>query len=165
MAKDPPKAKIILAGGKLELTVPSTWTEQEPKFRAIVTQEFVVAKAKEDKVQGRVTVGGAGGGVEAITNYWRAQYFQPDGKPTSERTEVKEIEVAGQKVTLVDITGTYRGSEYRNEPRQANFRMLGAIIATENLGRYYVKFYGPRQTVAAQEKAFRQLVHSLVVKK
>ena len=100
-----------------------------------------------------------------MTNYWQAQYFQPDGKPTAERTKIDESKVAGQTVTLVDITGTYRGSQYRNEPRQANFRMLGAIIATKKLGRYYVKFYGPRKTIAANEKAFRQLVDSLVVKK
>lgn len=161
LADDKKPATIDLAEGKLTMQVPDAWQEIDPKFRAIVTQEFTVPAVEGDETVGRITVGGAGGGVEAVINYWKAQYFQPDDSTTTDHTTVKEAKVAGQHVHIVDITGTYRGNEYRDEPTSPNYRMLGAIIATEKLGRYYVKFYGPRRTVAANEKAFQELVDSL----
>ena len=39
--------------------------------------------------------------------------------------------------------------------------MLGAIIETDKIGSYYVRFYGPRQTVQANEKAFLGMIESL----
>ncbi len=160
-ADDKKPATIDLAEGKLTMQVPATWQEIDPKFRAIVTQEFTVTAVEGDETVGRVTVGGAGGGVESVINYWKAQYFQPDDSTTTDHTTVTESKVAGQQVYLVDLTGTYRGNEYRDEPVSPDYRMLGAIIATEKLGRYYVKLYGPRRTVAANEKAFQELVDSL----
>jgi hypothetical protein len=42
--------------------------------------------------------------------------------------------------------------------------MLAAIIATEKSGRYFIKLYGTKKTIAANEKAFRAMVQSLDVK-
>ena len=154
---------IELVEGKIFLTSPSTWKQVTPKFKAIVDYEFEVPAAEDKADDGRVTVGGANK-VDEVFAYWKAQYVQPDRIATSERSTINEIKVAGQVVHLIDITGTYRGNEYRKEPSQPNARLLGAIIVTDKLGRYFVKLYGPNTTVAANEEAFMKMVQSLEVK-
>jgi hypothetical protein len=39
--------------------------------------------------------------------------------------------------------------------------MLAAIIETGGAGNYFLKFYGPEKTVAANEKAFLEMVKGL----
>jgi hypothetical protein len=43
--------------------------------------------------------------------------------------------------------------------------MLGAIIVTDKVGQYFVKLYGPRKTIAANEKAFLDMIEGLEVVK
>ena len=76
-------------------------------------------------------------------NRWKGQYSL-EGKPTE-----KKITLKGQEVHYIDLSGTYKGSPFRKEPERPNYRLLGAIIVTQKLGSYYVKFYGPKNTVAA----------------
>lgn len=154
---------LALADGKIHLKTPEGWVSKEPKFKGIVDAEFEVPAVAEDDVAGRVTVGGAGGGVEANIDRWIAQYSQPDGRATEDRTIKSKSTIAGQQVHFVDLTGTYKGSRFSDEPEHADFRLLAAIIVTEKLGSYYVKFYGPKRTIAANEDAFKALVDSLKV--
>jgi len=154
---------IELAEGKIRLTSSKTWKQQTPKFKAIVDYEFEVPAGDDKSDNARVTVGGANK-VDEVFAYWKAQYAQPDRIATAERSSIKEIKIAGQVVHLIDITGTYRGNDYRKEPSRPNARLLGAIVVTEKLGRYFVKMYGPNTTVAANEEAFMEMVQSLEVK-
>ena len=57
--------KISLADGKIQLEAPDGWVSKEPQFKGIVNYEFAVKAAGEDRQDGRVTIGGAGGGVSA----------------------------------------------------------------------------------------------------
>ena len=42
--------------------------------------------------------------------------------------------------------------------------MLAAIIASPKLGNYFIKFYGPRQTVSDHAAEFRKMIAGLQVK-
>jgi hypothetical protein len=154
---------ISLGEAKVQLQAPKQWTKLKPRFAGIVDYEFSVTAAEDDKTDGRVTIGGAGGGLEANFERWIAQYSQPDGKSTKDVATREKKKIAGQEVHFIDITGTYKGSQFTNEPMQENFRLLGAIFVTEKQGAYYVKFYGPRVTVAANEEVFNKLLESLKV--
>lgn len=157
--------KISLADGKLTLTAPDGWKKVQPSVR-IIEYEFVVPAAEGDENDGRVTIMGAGGSVEANIDRWIGQFSQPDGKATRDRTKQETTTVDGQKVYLVDITGVYKDQRGPFAPAtlHEDYRMLGAIITTEKSGQYFIKFYGPKKTVAENEKAFRSLVGSLDVK-
>jgi hypothetical protein len=79
------------------------------------------------------------------------------------------VKVAGQTVHLVDINGTFKdqvGGPFAGGKvvTKENYRMLGAIIVTKDFGQYFVKFYGPKKTMEAQEKAFLESVNTLQVK-
>lgn len=166
-AKENKPEQIHLADGQIRLDVPGTWQSKKPRNR-IVEFEFAIPAIEGDENDGRVTVMGAGGSIDANIDRWMSQFVQSDRTATSERTSREEIKVAGQQVHLVDITG-----DFKDRPRgplgpttmRKNYRMLGAIIVTDKLGQYFVKAYGPRRTMAKNEAAFRKLVKSLKVSK
>lgn len=157
-AKEKPAKQetIDLAEGKLVLRAPADWVRKQPSVR-IIDHEFAVPKAEGDDTDGRVTVMGAGGGVKANVDRWKSQFT----KLTKQKEDKKEI--AGIEVHLIDLAGTYndrRGPLAPAEEREG-YRMLGAIIVGKDLGSYFVKFYGPEKTVAANEKAFVAMVDGL----
>lgn len=157
--------KLELSEGRVTLAAPAGWESKQPATR-IVQYEFVVPAVDGDDRPGRVTIMGAGGSVKANVDRWIGQFSQPDGKATRERTTIEELQVAGTPVTLVDITGTFRDfrGPFAPAKQYPESRMLGAIISTDGLGQYFVKFAGPKKTVAENEKAFRTMLKSLKLK-
>lgn len=153
---------IALADGKLVVTAPATWVRKQPKSR-IVEHEFAIPAAEGDKQEGRFTVMGAGGGVEANIDRWIGQFSQPDGGSTKDKTKTQKLKVGGIDVHYVDISGTFKDQPGPVAPAvmRENYRMLAAIIVTEKQGMHFLKFYGPKATVAGQEKAFQDMINSL----
>jgi hypothetical protein len=155
---------ISLAEGKLTLTAPAGWTRKEPKFRNIVLYEFAAPKAEGDNEDGRATVGPAGGELEANQNRWLAQFKQPDGSKTADRAKRREKDVAGSKVHILDISGTYAPPPFAGGGTFPDYRMLAAVIVTPQNGSWYVRLYGPEKTIASQADAFDKMIDSLQVK-
>jgi hypothetical protein len=159
-------AKMELAGGRLTLAIPDSWQRRRPQTR-IVEHEFAAPAAEGDPAEARITVMGAGGGIQANIDRWIDQFAQPDGSASKDKTKVEKKEVAGTEVYLVSITGTYKdrpgGGPFTQTPvvMREDYRMLSAIIATRDQGHYFIKMYGPRKTVDAQQEAFEQMVASV----
>jgi hypothetical protein len=155
-------SKLKLAGGSLELTAPAAWQRKQPSTR-IVEHEFAIGASEGDKIDGRLTVMGAGGGVQANIDRWYGQFTQPDGADTKQRAKVEKIQAGGQEVHLVDISGTFRDQRGPAAPavERPKYRMLAAIIETKAGGDYFIKFYGPERTVTENEKAFLEMINSL----
>lgn len=159
------KGKPFDIGGKYVLTSPGNWVSKQPKSN-IVEYEFEVPTADGDEIPGRVTVMGAGGGIEANIDRWKGQFKTPEAGEV--KADVKKSEVAGQEVHVVNIVGTYLDKPGPFVPvpptERPNFRMLGAIISTKDAGQYFVKFYGPEKTVKANETAFQAMIDGLQAK-
>jgi hypothetical protein len=155
-------AKQFLIGGAFQLTAPESWVGRQPQTR-IVEHEFSVPAAKDDERDGRVTVMGAGGGVEANIERWYQQFSQPDGSSSKNRAKIEKRDIAGQKVTIVDLSGTYMDRPGPTAPgvERPNYRMLAAIIETQKNGNHFIKFYGPQRTVAENVEAFTKMLDSL----
>lgn len=153
--------EISLSDGKITLTAPEGWKKKMPTVR-IIEFEYEVPPVEGDERAGRMTVMGAGGSVEANVARWVGQFkLKGDAKPKTE-----EVKISGQKVHVVDIAGTFKDSPGPFAPavERENYRMLGAIIATEKEGQYFLKFYGPKATVDKNEDAFKKMLDSLKVK-
>jgi hypothetical protein len=150
---------ISLSDGKLEMTAPEGWKKVEPSVQ-IIEYEFQVNAVEGDKADARATIMGAGGSVDENIKRWLAQFSK-----TTKSDTTKE-KIAEQEVHLIDVAGTYddRRGPFAPAVKRENYRMLAAIIVTEKAGKYFVKFYGPEKTVAANEKAFRAMMDSLKVK-
>jgi hypothetical protein len=148
----------VLDLGKYKITAPAAWKQQQPKS-GIVQYEFSSPAVEGDKTDGRMTVMAAGGSVEANVERWYGQFTQPDGSSTKERAKVEKRTIAGRDVHLVDINGTYR-EQFAGNTQSPNYRMLAAIVVTPE-ANFFIKYYGPRKTITASEKAFKEMIESL----
>jgi hypothetical protein len=160
--------RIDLAESGFQMTVPDAWQRKQPKSN-IVEHEFEIPAATGDEQPGRLTVMGAGGSIEDNIKRWQTQ-FRPDEGASEVTTKVDEKKVAGQKVTVVDLSGTYvdkPGGPFApgKAINRENYRMLAAIIETtrqgKKTGNYFIKLVGPRQTLADNQEAFDAMIDSL----
>jgi hypothetical protein len=153
----------ITLGDKLTMTAPDSWIIKRPANQ-IISQEFAVHAAKGDPRDGRMTVVlSTGGSVQANIDRWAGQFSQPDGSKTSDKMKVeKKATSAGQEVHLVDISGTYQESAgmMQAATERPDYRMLAAIIPADGAS-FFIKFYGPKKTVAEHEKEFRAMLDGL----
>lgn len=158
----PADHKIGLAEGKLTLDAPKDWVRKQPRTR-IVEHEFAAPSGKEDLAEGRFTVMAAGGGVEANIERWAGQFSPDEATPAKERVKVQKLKIAGQEVHFVDISGTFKdqAGPFAPATSRPGYRLLGAIIVTEKLGLHFLKLTGPKETIAAQEKAFQDMLNTL----
>ncbi len=71
-------------------------------------------------------------------------------------------------VHLVEISGTYNDTRgpFSGIPavERPKYRMLAAIISSKKVGNYFIKFYGPQQTVTDGEGAFMKMIDTLETK-
>lgn len=162
--------KIDLADGKILLTAPERWVRKQPRVR-FIDHEFAVPASKGDAEDGRVTVMGAGGTVEANLDRWIGQFTQPDGSETKNLVPEADRKktISGVEVHFVDLSGTYKDMPAPFAPNAAatmrkDYRMLAAVIVAPKLGNYFIKFYGPRQTVSDHAAEFRKMIDALQVK-
>ncbi len=148
--------KVELGGGKFLLSVPSGFTKVKPKSR-IVEAEFSVKALKGDENNGRLTMMRSGGSIEANIDRWVGQF---SGKMEKEVTKEKHN---GLTVHLVDLTGTFANSPngpFGPKKMEDDYRMLGAICVSST-GNYFLKFYGPKKTVASQLDNFKKMLKSV----
>jgi hypothetical protein len=154
-----PKPFVILDSYKL--MAPEGWVAKQPRTK-IVEHEFAVPAVKGDELDGRVTVMGAAGTIDANIERWHKQFTQPDGSETKDKAKVEKKKIAGQEVIVVDISGTYMdapGPQAPGVPRK-DYRMLAAIVQTKN-GNAFIKFYGPQKTVTENAAGFNKMLDSL----
>jgi hypothetical protein len=154
--------EVDLADDRLKLQLSSSWKQVKPRSR-IIEREFVVPPAEGERVPGRLTMMQSGGGVKANIERWKGQFTPTPNTGSEQEVAVDELEVAGLRVHVVDLSGTFLDQPGPFAPgiKRPGYRMLGAIIETEEVGDYYVKFYGPAATVEAHREAFDQMVQSL----
>lgn len=158
------ETKVKLAEGKIVLSAPESWERKEPRTR-IVEVEFAVPAPEGDSDPARLTMMASGGGVEANIDRWIGQFTQPDKqKTTRDVTKIEKQKIAGVQVHVVDITGNFK-----DQPRgpfgptvmKEKFRMLAAIIETKSSGTYYIKLYGPAETIHGNADGFKAMLKSL----
>lgn len=154
--------------GKITLVAPKDWTKRKPAIN-FIQYEFAIPKVEGDENDGRVTVMGAGGSVEANIDRWIAQ-FEVEGKPLSkEKAKVEKTKIGGLEVHVVDLKGDYKdqaGGPFAGGKTtlREDYRMLGFIILGGDQGNYFIKAYGPKKTMAENEKPLMTMIEGLKVK-
>jgi hypothetical protein len=166
-AKAPDPIEIKVAKGSIQFSASGTWKSVPPRSN-MLEAELKIPRVEEDGEDGRLTIMGAGGSIEANIDRWKAQFVQPDGSDTADKTKQEKKAISGQTVNLVDITGTFMdavGGPRSGKPKvkRENYRMLAAIIQTDANGNYFVKLYGPKATIDKNAKHFKSMINSLKV--
>jgi hypothetical protein len=164
-AADVATTAFEIADGGFSLEAPDGFERVRPSSNMVET-EFAIP-SEGGLAAGRMTVMGAGGTVDANIDRWCGQFAQPDGGDTKQKVARKELKVAGCGVTLVDIPGTYLdkpGGPFAGGPtvERPGYRMLAAIVQTPAAGSYFLKFYGPAETVERHAAGFRTMIEGMV---
>jgi hypothetical protein len=163
-AEDQASNKLELAGGKLLMIAPSNWEKVPPKS-GIVQHEFRAPKeAKEDAA--RITIMQASGGIDANIDRWVGQFEGVEKKDA----KIEKKEVAGSKIHIVDIAGTFKesmgGGPFAPGPvkKRENYRMLGVIIETKDAGTTFIKMTGEQPIVEQLSEGFKKSLDDLKAK-
>lgn len=142
--------------GAMMLTAPQEWIRRQPSSSFLIT-EFTLPKSEGDTEDGRLTVSAVGGTLEDNLARWKGQF---GGQPEAESRET--VNVGPVPITLVDYSGTFTDSlgMFAPGPQRPGYRMLGAVIPLEGQF-FFVKGYGPAQTIAAHAPRIRAFIQSL----
>ena len=140
----------------ITLTAPAGW-ERKPASSSFVIAEFALPRVEGDDADGRLTISTAGGSVEANIDRWKGQFG-----PQPEAASQEDIDVAGLKVTIVDLSGNFndqRGPFAPGELRPG-YRMIAAVIPVEGQ-LHFIKATGPQKSIASHAAAIQQFIHSV----
>ncbi len=143
--------------------VPAQWVAESPSSTMRRAQYRVPGPGGDGECV--VFYFGPGQGGDALSNArrWASQFTQPDGTASEEVAELRELEVAGIPVLLVEVTGTYDGGALPGQPPRESLpgHMLLGAVARGPDANWFFKFTGPRQTVEDARGAFEAMVRSL----
>lgn len=156
---------VPLKDGAVEFTAAKTWKRKKPRSK-IIAHEFSITPARGDEKPGRITVMAAMGSVDANIERWKKQFVPAEGKSIEDVAKIAKTSTDGNEFHIVDIAGTYLdqpSGPFGPKVKQAGYRMLAAIVNVKDEGQFFLKFYGPKKTVDAEEKAFRSFVNSLKI--
>jgi hypothetical protein len=153
-----PTQKISIEG--LSFDAPGAWKAVKPRSQMIQTQ-LAIAPAEGDQDVAELTISairGGGGGVEANIKRWQTQFKDGDGAPP--KIEQKTVKGSNVDVVRAETAGHYYPPPFTRLPDKANYRLLGAIVQTEDAG-YFIKLIGPEKTVSAARPAFDKMLATI----
>jgi hypothetical protein len=152
----------VLANAPSSAAVPSVSHEGQPNWQVpagwqeVSGGQFLVAKfniAGDGGATAAVNVSsspGDGGGLAANVNRWRGQLgLQPDTEPL----KPPQIDVAGGKASLVDLSGK---DARTGQPA----RLVGIVVSRPDQTWFY-KLMGDAKVVESQKAAFTQFVQGV----
>lgn len=140
-------------------TVPARWVAEGERPMRIATYTLPAEKGASGPGECAAFYFGPnqGGGVEANIARWASQF---EGSP---EPAMASREVAGLKVALVDLSGTYLapgGPAMQSQASKPGWRLVGAIVEAP-AGPVFFKCTGPDATVKAAKAELDALVASL----
>lgn len=167
MPKDHPQ--IQSSGPGLDLSallanLPDGWTSVQPSSNMRVGQ-LSLARAAGDAADGEIAIfhfPGTGGSSMANLERWQGQMTGPHGEPGAQVAKTDSMKLDnGIIVITTDITGTLLASTMGTGPTsdQGNYRMIASVLETPG-GNFFTKLTGPKATVAAHEKKYREFIKS-----
>jgi len=158
LAADAPTRTITVDG--LSFEAPEEWKSVKPRSQMIQSQ-LSVAAVKGDEEPAELTITalrGGGGGVEANVKRWQSQFKDADQNVA----KIEQKTVKGQNVDVVraETAGLYEPPPFARLPKKPGYRLVGAIVQTDDAG-YYLKLLGPDKTVTAARPAFDKLLSTI----
>ncbi len=89
---------------------------------------------------------------------WAGQFSQPDGRNSTEVTQLTRLEGTPFPTLIVELTGHYNGG--MGGPEIQDAMLLGAIVEGPD-APWFFKVVGPTSTVKSASESFQALVRSI----
>ncbi len=145
------------SSGAVKWTAPSRWEAKPATGMRAATYVIPPASGDTEGAECPVFVNIAGG-VQANIDRWIGQFEKTDGAPVQKKETIN-----GLPVTIVDVSGTFKGGGPMmggSGASKAGYRLLGAIVEGPE-GEVFFKLTGPAKTVAAAQDEFQTMLKSL----
>ncbi|MBO0861926.1 MAG: hypothetical protein J2P21_26235, partial [Chloracidobacterium sp.] len=145
------------ASSPVKWTKPSRWKTGPPKQMRSATYMIPAAPGDSEEAECAVFMN-IGGGVQPNIDRWVGQFEKTDGSPNQKMEMIN-----GLSVTIVDVSGTFKGGGAmmgQSSGPKASYRLLGAI-AQSPAGEVFFKLTGPAKTVSAAQGEFQAMLKSL----
>jgi len=145
------------ASAPVKWTRPSRWKAGPPKQMRTATYMIPAAPGDSEEAECAVFLN-IGGGVQPNIDRWVGQFEKTDGAP-NQKMEL----INGLSVTMVDVSGTFKGGGAmmgQSSGPKASYRLLGAIAQAPD-GEVFFKLTGPAKTVTAAQGEFQAMLKSL----
>jgi hypothetical protein len=154
---------VVVKIGGLKATAPAGWKSEKPKY-TLRSYQFRLPGA--DGMDAELTVyPESNPNPEKSFPRWKAQFNPPEGKTVEDISKVRTFEIPGAKVTMLDVSGTWRFKEAPQDPKSKemileDYRVVWVIVA-EKEEATHVRLSGPKATVDKHYPAFEKWLRSL----
>jgi hypothetical protein len=148
----------------LKFTAPAGWIP-EAASSSMRKAQYRLSHAEGDTEDAEMAVfyyQGGGGGVQANSDRWIAQFSKADGSPVTDEAKVTHRLSHGIPLTVVEVSGVYNNSMGPDSPAPSKpaFRLLAAVAEAGN-GPWFFKLTGPAKTVAKWEPSFQSFLDTI----
>jgi hypothetical protein len=139
---------------QIQWNIPDGWAIVPGSPVRLATYHLPAASGAADEAE--VSVTRAGGAVDSNVQRWVGQFDEAGQDTRQDKT------VAGFKVTIVEVSGTYTGNAMSptQSPNKKGWSLLGAIVQTPG-SPYFFKATGPTPSVKASREAFLKMIDGL----
>ena len=148
------QAGLVTVDG-VEFRPPSAWEKVAPAN----AMQKVALRVAPNQGEGEtlcVWLSGMGGGTQSNVELWRKQVTNPETNQPAE-SKVENRTVAGMKVTIVSMSGTYASmTSGATTPLQGQ-GFKGAIVEAPG-GSIFVRMTGPKEQVDEASAAWEQMI-------
>jgi hypothetical protein len=141
----------------ISLKAPDAWKRTKP-LSSYYVAEFTLPRAGNDTADGRLLVSVGSGSIDTNIDVFKGEF-----DAVGEYAKRQQKEVAGFRVTFIDVAGGYIGGQHGQAApavAQPGYRMIIAVIP---VGKqlHFVKAVGPQQTIAAHAEAINAFIASV----
>jgi hypothetical protein len=152
---DDKKEEVVDLDG-LKSKAPAEWKSEKPSSTMRLMQ-FSLTAAKDDKDDAEVQIfKDLGGSAKENVARWKGQFVPPEGKTIDDVAKVTEIEIAGNKATMLDVEGAYKSANFDPKfkgAKKEGFRLIAIHFPTKD-HLYHIKLIGPAKTVEQYKRGF-----------
>ncbi|HJZ58717.1 MAG TPA: hypothetical protein VKE74_27490 [Gemmataceae bacterium] len=154
---------VVVKIGGLKATAPAEWKSEKPKY---TLRSYQFKLPGKDGTDAELTVyPESNPNPEKSFPRWKATFNPPEGKTVEDISQVRTFEIPGAKVTLLDVSGTWRFKEAPQDPKSKemileDYRVVWVIVA-EKEEATHLRLSGPKATVDRHYPAFEKWLKSL----
>lgn len=154
---------VVVKIGALKAEAPTGWKSEKPKY-TLRSYQFRLPGVDGHDAELDVYPESHPNPEKSFPR-WKATFVPPDGKSVDDISKVTTMELPGAKVTILDITGTWRFKEAPQDPKSKemlleNHRVIWVIVA-EKEEATHIRLSGPKATVDRHFPAFEKWLKSL----
>lgn len=158
-------APLTVKVNGLSAVAPAGWKSEKPA-NLLRSYQFKLASPDKDHADAEVIVSPKSS-ADVTKNFdkWKAGFTPPDGKTAEDVTKTSQFEVAGAKVHVLDVSGTWKYRERPNDPKskeelRPEFRAIWVMVVTKD-ETTHIRLSGHQSVVEKHFPEFEKWVKSL----